>query len=149
MNRLSFISGIVVFFAATFLITNTSNTTMAFSCSSSSSTPHANTQTGVSGQSGSCSTSSSGSTRTCCSTLAGIAHAVGNGPISESSALIAESRYPPPPSFELGTSASAGGAQSSCSSSSASSTTLQFGTGPPIPGISVSSSSTSKPGSCP
>jgi hypothetical protein len=135
---------------AMFLVsTPTSPVVNAYSCSSSSSTPHTNNirpQTGVSGSSGSCSTSSSASSRTFPPTIGAISHSIGNGPISQSSTSEAFSF--PPPTFELGVSSLAGGAQSSCSSSSASSTTLQFG-GLVGPGLSLSSSSTSKPGTCP
>ena len=62
MNRIFLISGIAVFVAAIFLLTNTPNMTMAYSCSSSSGTYLLKVQTGVSGSTGGCSTSSSATT---------------------------------------------------------------------------------------
>jgi hypothetical protein len=57
MNQIFLIG--TIFVAATFLIASIPNTSMAYSCSSSSSTHNANSATGVSGSSGGCSSSSS------------------------------------------------------------------------------------------
>jgi hypothetical protein len=129
VNKLLFISGIVVL-VATFLITNTPNTTMAYTCSSSSSTHKAQGQTSISGSSGSCA-SSSAATSSSTPSFSGIS-IIGTGPRTAINGQFITN----PSSIDVASSASAGGAQSSCSSSSAS------GSG----GISFTQSATSKPG---
>ena len=62
VNRLFLISGIAVFVAAIFLIPNTPNTTMAYTCSSSSSTHNVKLQSSLTGSSGGCAVSSSAAT---------------------------------------------------------------------------------------
>ena len=130
MNRLLFISGIVIL-AAAFLITNTPNKTLAYSCSSASSTPKTGVQTGVSGSSGSCSTSTSASNSPSL-------HFVGNtadGP----NKITAISGFAGHSSTQGSASSSSGGAQSSCSST----TVTTSG------GVTLTQSTTSKPGPCP
>ena len=158
MNRLSLISGMAVFVAAIFLIPNTSNTVMAYTCSSTSSTHNLNSQTGVSGSSGSCSSSSSAATGFGTSgfsfgSLSGpngsvvgqlnfgnppsTGNFVGSGPGSIGAGIAFTSLNPS--HVEATSSSSSGGAQSSCSSSSAS------GSG----GAVSTSTSQSQPGHCP
>lgn len=66
-----------IFVVATFLITNTPNAIMAYTCSSSPSTQNINSQTGVSGSSGGCGVSSSAATT---SGPSGSAQSSGSGP---------------------------------------------------------------------
>lgn len=152
MNKLFLISGIIIFVLSTLLITNTSNTTMAYICNSSSSTHNVNSQTGLTGSSGGCAVSSSAATT---SSHNGSAKSTGSGPnntvglsndfnfavafnrpghLTGSLTLTSTSRG-------VGTtsSASSGGSQASCSSSSATS----------VGGAVTSSSSQSRTGSCP
>lgn len=136
MNQIFLVGAIFV--ATTCLITNTPNTTTAYSCSSSSSTPRLSTPTSVSGVSGICSTSSSASIS---STRRSVSLTGAVGPNTDTN--IGNVLKPVP---EATSSSSAGGAQSSCSSS--------FGgvsTPPPlpIPGSFAISSSTSQSGRCP
>jgi hypothetical protein len=140
MNKLLFINAIVVLAATTFLMT--SNATMAYSCSSSSSTQHTSTPSQISGSSGSCSTSSSASTS---SGHAAKSHTSAVGPnvdrISDVLAL--------PNSAESSASSSSGGAQSSCSSASGGSGTFTTPVGGVGFGAITASSSTSQQGHCP
>jgi hypothetical protein len=138
MNRLFLISGIAVFVAAIFLIPNTPNTTMAYSCSSSSGTQHTNAPSQVSGSSGSCSTSSSASTTS--SGQTSVAFATQVGPHTSASTVAVLS----PNGAEAASSSSSGGAQSSCSSSSAGSGVILG-----LFGATSSSTSISQPGHCP
>lgn len=131
MNRILLIGAIFV--AATFVITNTPTTTMAYSCSSSSSTHKAQGQTSISGSSGSCASSSTAATSSTPS-FSGIS-IIANGP----NTAIHGNFITNPSSVEAASSISAGGAQSSCSTSSGS------GSG----GIALTQSATSKAGSCP
>ena len=156
MNKIFLIGAILV--AAIFLIINTSNTTMAYTCSSTSSTSNTKTQTGISGSSGGCSSSSSaaisfgqtvfqgsrasgpnvsvmGSTVDPAFGVSTIGPLSGSGSVSEEQATFLSQ----PGHVESSSSSSSGGAQSSCSSSSAS--TL---------GVTTSiASSQSQPGRCP
>jgi hypothetical protein len=134
MNRLFLISGIAVFVAAISLITNTPNTTMAYSCSSSAGVNDVGTiVTSVSGSSGSCSTSAS-------SAGTSQAHFTPHptvklaGP-NESAHIIIHRRDG---MFEYVLSTGSGGSQSSCSSSSFSAATG-----------SLNSTNISQPGTCP
>jgi hypothetical protein len=133
MNRIFLISRIVVFVAATFLIINTSKTTMAYSCSSSSSTHEAHGQTSISGSSGSC-VSSSTATISSTPSFSGISIIANGHKTAINGQFITN-----PNSVEAASAVSAGGAQSSCSTSSSS------GSG----GITMTQSAISKPGSCP
>jgi hypothetical protein len=154
MNRLFLIGGFVVFISATFLITNTPNTTMAYSCSSSSST-HSTLpfegSSSVSGSSGSCSTSSSAGTGNGQTSATGAFSAVGPKTSGQASPATA-APIGAGPSFVVGTtsSSSSGGAQSSCSNSS-----VNHGAIPDIihggiaPFVNASAASTSQPGHCP
>jgi hypothetical protein len=129
MTQIYLISAI--FIAATFLVMNTPNMTMAYSCSSASSTPKTSVQTGVSGSSGSCSTSTSASNSPSL-------HFVGNtadGP----NKITAISGFAGHSSTQGSASSSSGGAQSSCSST----TVTTSG------GVILTQSTISKPGPCP
>jgi hypothetical protein len=153
MNNLIWIGAIFV--AATFLVTNTPNTTMAYSCSSSSSTHNISpgSQLGVSGSSGSCATSSSASTRSpfrvdgfsvSGGSAEGNAHASCIRCTPQTSASAAS--FAGPSSGEAASSASAGGGQSSCSSSSGGGGLDPSGQ---IPIAKTTASSNSQPGRCP
>jgi hypothetical protein len=140
MNRLLLISGIVVL-AATFLITNTPNTTMAYSCSSSSGTQITSSQTGVSGSSGSCSSSSSASTSSGTGPhRSADATAATKGPNGQTDLNANLGGIPHRPPVTTATaSSSVGGAQSSCTS------TFSFGSDHRT---SADSGSVSQPGQC-
>lgn len=145
MNRLFLISGMAIFVAATILITNTPNTTMAYSCSSSSSAHNTNTPSHVSGSSGSCATSSSASTG---SNFISSALARAQGP-NQSINVNTFGIFDTTGAVQFGmgatSSSSAGGGQSSCSSSSGSvSSEFSF-----PPGATTISNSNSQPGRCP
>ena len=130
MNRIFLIGAI--FLAATFIITNTPNVTMAYSCSSSSSTYNINSQTGVSGSSGGCSSSSSAGTS---STQAGSLSSTAIGPNGQTF-LGATSFFG---GFQGAGSSSVGGGQSSCSSTSVTTSG----------GVTLTTTSVSKSGTCP
>jgi hypothetical protein len=133
MNRLLFISGMVVFVATAFLIMSIPNTANAFSCSASSSTPQTRTQAGVSGSSGGCAITSNAASNSSpiirvTSTASGVSAATISGTATSSTTGSQGS-------FVSG----AGGGQSSCTSSS------QTSSG----GITMTQTVTSKQGTCP
>lgn len=152
MNRIFLISAIFV--AAIFLIPTTPSTTMAYTCSSSSSTHNINSQTGVGNSSGGCSTSSStstssgfkGSVRASTSAPNGCVHvhlaSDGGGAVGGQCGLgdvhTGVGFSGGPGGVESTSSSSAGGSQASCSTSSGTAATG-----------SSSSISASKPGTCP
>jgi hypothetical protein len=155
MNRLFLISGTVIFVLSISLIINTPNKTMAYSCSSSSSTHNVKLQTGLTGSSGGCAVSSSAATT---SRPNGSSHSAASGPNNTIGVGAGGNCFSNVLTFNqpghivitftvissnggTGTvsSASSGGSQASCSSSSATS----------FSGAATSSSSQSQPGSCP
>jgi hypothetical protein len=132
VNKLLFISGIVVL-AATFLITNTPNTTMAYSCSSSIGTSGIHFGQGISGSSGSCATSSSASTTNSGHNFSNTLRISGPNKFAALAIVIS------PLGLQAASPVGVGGAQTSCSSSS----TTTSG------GITLNSNSVSKSGTCP
>lgn len=134
MNSLIWIDAIFV--AATLLIIDTPNATMAYSCSSSASTNNLhNRGAGVSGSSGSCSTSSSSTSSSRLGGLGGV-NVNDQGPNTVELLSITRTTHGV---WEEILSTSSGGAQSSCSSSSATGSD----------GLKLTSNSISKAGHCP
>lgn len=141
MNRIFLVGAILI--AATFLIANTPNTTMAYSCSISVGNSYSGTKNvltiGLTGSSGSCASTSSSSTLGRGSTAGNvILNAHNSGP----QVGTAQGFSSNPTSQSVGTfqSSTSGGAQSSCSSSSVSNT---------ADAVISNSQSVSKSGTCP
>lgn len=130
MNRIFLIGAI--FIAATFLMMNTPNTAMAYSCSGSASTSHIAVTTQITGSSGSCGTGSSAVNNL----HQGTGTASNFGPNGEAAAGASSS----PSHVEVVISSASGGAQSSCSSSSTSNSGE---------GATTITQSTSKSDACP
>jgi hypothetical protein len=133
MNRLILIGAILVV-VATFLITNAPNMTMAFSCSSTSSTQHTNAPSQISGSSGSCATSSSASTSSSRQTSLNLNTSPAPVQFDNQQFFLTHNG-----GIEGSTSVASGGAQASCSSSFAA------GSG----GLSLTGTSISQPSHCP